>query len=170
MSGVFGSAGKQVGGLAKHVAKQVVREPLEVVKNVVSSDEGKSENQGMEMLEQGLQDAQGQQQTSQKTLADDPQAMQKYANLASQRDEIELKRLRNKLHHEFGIPVGVEEGMQKARMEREQKKQQEEQIEEQKKEQEKMILEEQKKQEAEQVIAAKAQTSAEMGIGRKIAG
>ena len=60
--------------------------------------------------------------------------------------------------------------MQKARMERERKIRQEKQMEEQEKEQKKLMLQEQKKRESAQVIAAKAQTSAEMGIGRRIAG
>ncbi len=171
MNSPFKAATGQIGNLGRHVAKQIIRQPAEILKTATGQNQTQSENQALGAMEQGFQT--GNQNSSSgpnsSPSPSDPQ-IQQYADLAQQRDQLELAKIRRQLHHQYGLPVDLETSMEKARQERQQKKEQAEQIEEQKKEQEKLILEEQKKQESNQVMAAKAQSSAEMGIGRKIAG
>lgn len=164
------NTGKQLGGLAKHVAKQVVKQPFEVFKKAAgngSSDNTQVENQAMEALEQA-------QTTSSRSVGQSDDSFtgfatkgdfDRYSELSGERDEIEVNMLRKKLHQEYG----VERGMEKARAERQQKGTQEEQVEEQEAEQEK-FFEEEKKKEIDQVSLAKAATGAETRIGKKIVG
>ena len=160
--GVWKQVTQQVGNLAKHVAKAVVHEPVEIVKDAVGASDQSGENQAMHAMEQGMQ---GQQQQT----GDDSnnpkgfqtiQDYQKYQQLSGKKDEMEMAVLRKRLHQEYGLSTDLEQGMQRARMEREQKNQQEEQVEEQKKQQEDW-MQEQKKKEDMSVAAAKGQASAE---------
>ncbi len=170
MKSVLQSTKSQLGNLGSHVAKQIVHQPIEIIKTAIGQNQNQ-ENQQLSNLEQGNQTQTPSQVTNSPTTSQpDPQLLQRYAQLAPQRDALELKKLRRQLHQEYGLPIDLNTGMGKARQERQQKKEQAEQIEEQKKQQEKLILEEQKKQESQQIIAAKAQAGAETGIGRKIAG
>jgi len=123
MSNPFGSVGKQLGGLAKHVAKKIVREPLEVVENAVGvggSDKGQenrsfdgAQDKGMEMVEQAT--AQANQQQAQ--AGDDSgkptgfrtiQDYQKYQQLSSNKDEMEMAILRKRLAGEWGVEKGMQ--------------------------------------------------------------
>lgn len=152
--------------MAKHAGKKILREPVEVVKNVTGvSDQATGENQAMEALEQGLQ---GQQQVGAQDDSGQPkgfknvQDFQKYQKLSPKRDEMELAVVRKNLLKEFGLDTSVEGGMQKARIEREQKEKEREQVEVKKKEEKKMIDLQVKKQEEDMAVrAAKSAASAE---------
>ena len=131
--GVWKQVGQSLSGLAKHVIKSVVSEPMEVVKDAVG-----------QKMEQGAQTTQ---QTAPQTAAD-PMAdlakagfktqedFQKYQGLSEKKDDIELAQIRGKLVREWGLDTTVEGGMQRARMEFEQKEEQRKKVEEQKEEQE----------------------------------
>jgi len=156
---VWKSVGQNLAGLAKHVAKTVVAEPMEVVKDAVG-----------QQMEQGKQT---QQNTTPVATPADPMAdlakagfknqedYQKYTGLSEQKDDIELRQIRGKLVREWGLDTTIEGGMQKARMEYEQKEEQRKKVEE-KKEEEKKEFEFQKKQQEDIGLkAAKGEASAE---------
>lgn len=140
---VWKQVGQNLSGLAKHVVKSVVTEPVEVIKDAV-----------------GVQIEQGK-TTQQNSPADDPAQQQigdlakagfktqddytKYSGLSGQKDQLEIEMLRKQLVREWGLDTSVESGMQKARMEYAQKEEQRKQIEE-KKEEQKKEFEFQKKQ------------------------
>lgn len=158
---VWKSVAQQVGNLAKHVAQKVVQEPMEVVKDAVGTSAQPNENQGMQAMEQG-------QQTQQNTPSDDPNQPKgfktqndflKYQQLSGRKDEMELAMLRKRLFQENGLDVSLEGGMQKARMEYEQKEQQRKQAEEQKKEEKKWVDLQTKKQEEDIALKAAQQAS-----------
>lgn len=155
---VWKSVGQNLVGLAKHVAKAVVAEPMEVIKDGV----------GLKM-EQGQQATQ---QTAPQTPAD-PMAdlakagfksqddFQKYAGLSEKKDDMELAQIRGKLVREWGLDTTIEGGMQKAKQEFEQKEEQRKKVEE-KKEEEKKEFEFQKKQQEDIGLkAAQGEASAE---------
>jgi len=153
----------QVSNLAKHTAKQVVQEPMEIAKNAVGASDNSGENQAMQAMEQGHQ---GQQQANDpQSGSSDPkgfktlQDFQKYQQLSPKKDEMELAILRKKMHQEYGLESDVEAGMQKAHMEREQKMEERKQVDEQKKEEKKMVDLQVKKQEEDLAIKAATQAS-----------
>lgn len=162
---VFGQAAKQVGGIAKQVAKRVVQEPLEVLKNAAGQGDvaGRQENRAMETLEQGGQASQQQVQANKQDDAGQPSGFktredfEKYQKLSPKKDEMELVLLRKQLAKEWG----VETGMEKAREEFRQKEEQRMQVEEKEEEEKKVFVEQKKKQEDAQVRAAKDVASAE---------
>lgn len=156
--GIWKNVGQNLAGLAKHVVKSVVAEPLEVVKDAVG-----------QKMEQGQQSTQ---QTAPQAPVD-PMAdlakagfrsqddFQKYAGLSEKKDDMELAQIRGKLVREWGLDTTVEGGMQKARQEFEQKEEQRKKVEE-KKEEEKKEFEFQKKQQEDIGLkAAKGEASAE---------
>lgn len=150
---------QNLGGLARHVAKSVVTEPVEVVKDMV----------GVQM-EQGKS-------TQQNSPSDDPAAQQlgdlakagfktqddylKYQGLSGQKDQMEMEMIRKQLVREWGLDTNLESGMQRARMEYEQKEEQRKKVEEQKEEQKKEFEFQKKQQEDVALTAAKAESSAE---------
>ncbi|GAB4026944.1 MAG: hypothetical protein Fur0011_3810 [Candidatus Microgenomates bacterium] len=156
---VWKSVAQNVGSLAKHVSKAVISEPIEVVKDMV-----------------GVKNEQGQ-QSQQITPGDDPAAQnladlakagfktqddyQKYAGLSGQKDQLEIEMIRKQLVREWGLDTNVESGMQKARMEYEQKKEQRQQIEERKEAQKKEFEFQKRQQENIAIKVAKQGSSAE---------
>lgn len=166
MSNPFSQAVKQAGGLAKHVAKRVVQEPMEVLRNSVGKGDQKAdqgENQAMQMVEQAAPSSQsggqgggGNKRPAQPKGFKTQQDFQKYQQLSPKKDELELALIRKQLAKEWG----VEQGMQRARAEYEQKEEQRKQVEEKEEEEKKVVLE-QKKKENMQVKMAKNASSAE---------
>lgn len=155
---VWKSVGQQLGGLAKHVVKSVAVAPLEVVKDAV----GQKMEQGQKTQQQASDPV------SSDPLADLAKAgfktqedFQKYQNLSGKKDDMELEMARKQLVREWGLDTTVEGGMQKARMEYEQKEEQRKKIEEKKEEQKKEFEFQKKQQEDIGLKAAKGEASAE---------
>ena len=157
---VWKNVGQQLGGLAKHVVKSVAVEPLEVVKDAVG--------QKMEQATPSATQTGGQGQKTDDPLADLAKAgfktqedFQKYQGLSSKKDDMELEMARKQLVREWGLDTTIEGGMQKARMEYEQKEEQRKKIEEKKEEQKKEFEFEKKQQDDIGLKAAKSEASAE---------
>lgn len=155
---VWKSVGQQLVGLAKHVVKSMAVEPLEVVKDAV----GQKMEQGQKTQQQASDPV------SSDPLADLAKAgfktqedFQKYQNLSGKKDDMELEMARKQLVREWGLDTTVEGGMQKARMEYEQKEEQRKKIEEKKEEQKKEFEFQKKQQEDIGLTAAKGEASAE---------
>lgn len=156
--GVWQSVGQNLGGLAKHIVKTVVAEPMEVVKDAVG-----------QQMEQGNQTTQqSSSQTPVDPMADLAKAgfasqgdFQKYQGLSEKKDDMELAQIRGKLVREWGLDTTVEGGMQRARMEWEQKEEQRKKVVEQKEEQKKEFEFQKKQQEDIGLKAAKGEASAE---------
>lgn len=156
---VWKSVGQNLAGLAKHVVKSVVSEPMEVMKDAVG-----------QKMEQGQQT---QQNTTPAATPADPMAdlakagfktqedFQKYQGLSEKKDDIELAQIRGKLVREWGLDTTIEGGMQKARMEWEQREEQRKKIEEKKEEQKKEFEFQKKQQEDIGLKAAQSEASAE---------
>jgi hypothetical protein len=156
---VWKQVGSQLGGLVKHVAKTVVSEPMEVVKDAVG-----------QKMEQGVQT---QQQSSDPVQASDPLAdlakagfktqddFAKYQGLSGQKDQMEMQMLRKQLVSQWGLDTNLESGMKQAQMEWEQKEEQRKRVEEQKKEQKKEFEFQKKAQDDIGLKAAKGEASAE---------
>lgn len=157
--GIWKNVGQNLAGLAKHVVKTVVAEPMEVVKDAVG-----------QQMEQGNQT---QQNTAQASTPADPMAdlakagfktqadFQKYQGLSEKKDDIELAQIRGKLVREWGLDTTVEGGMQKARSEYEQKEEQRKKVEEKKEEQKKEFEFQKAQQEDIGLKAAQGEASAE---------
>lgn len=159
--GVWKQVGQNLAGLAKHVVKQVVAEPVEVIKDAV----GQKLEQGQSPYAQSATVGTG---NSDSTMSDLAKAgfktkddFDKYQGLSGQKDEMELSMMRKQLVREWGLDTTVEGGMQKARMEWEQKEQQRKQVEERKEEQKKEFEFQKKQQEDVGLKAAKGEASAE---------
>lgn len=135
---IWKSVGQNLAGLAKHVVKSVASEPMEIIKDGIG-----------QKIEQGQQ---AQQQQPSDPVSDLAKAgfktqddFNKYQGLSEKKDDIELAQIRGKLVREWGLDTTIEGGMQKARMEWEQKEEQRKKVEE-KKEEQKNEFEFQKKQ------------------------
>lgn len=159
--GVWKQVGQNLAGLAKHVVKSVVSEPVEVIKDAV----GVNLEQGKQTQQNNMPDPT---QLPGGDLADLAKAgfktkddFVKYQGLSGQKDEMELAMMRKQLVREWGLDTTVEGGMQKARMEWEQKEQQRKQVEERKEEQKKEFEFQKKQQEDIGLKAAKGEASAE---------
>lgn len=156
--GIWKQVGQNLSGLAKHVVKSVASEPMEVVKDAVG-----------QKMEQGAQTTQ---QVAPQTPAD-PMAdlakagfktqddFQKYQGLSGEKDQLELEMTRKQLVRQWGLDTTIEGGMQRARMEWEQKEEQRKKVEEQKEEQKKEFEFQKKQQEDIGLKAAKGEASAE---------
>lgn len=152
---VWKSVGQNLAGLAKHVVKSVVVEPVEVIKDAV----GQKIETG-NPVSQSPSDPMG---------AGDPVAdlakagfktqddFAKYQGLSGKKDQVELEMIRKNLVREWGLDTNIESGMQRARMEYEQKEKQRNEVKEKEKEQKKEF-EFQKK--AQEDLALKAATEA----------
>ena len=156
--GVWKQVGQNLAGLAKHVVKSVVSEPMEVVKDAV----GQKMEQGVQATQQSAP------QTPADPMADLAKAgfktqddFQKYAGLSEKKDGIELAQIRGKLVREWGLDTTVEGGMQKARQEFEQKEEQRKKVEERKEEEKKEFEFQKKQQEDIGLKAAQGEASAE---------
>lgn len=174
MTSIASNVKSQLGGLVKHAAAQVAKTPGEILKNMVggNGNGAKSDIPAMQDLEQGAKTAQssGQAQPDDKVEGfGTKRDYDKYAELTDKKDEIELRQLRRKLHGEFGISGDPEEGMQRARVQREQAKDRKEQSEE-REEKEKKVLLQHKGEESIWVRLAKVRSGAETSVGRKVAG
>ena len=160
--GVWKQVGQNLAGLAKHVVKSVVSEPMEVVKDAV----GQKMEQGVQATQQSAP------QTPVDPMADLAKAgfktqddFQKYAGLSEKKDDIELAQIRGKLVREWGLDTTVEGGMQKARQEFEQKEEQRKKVEERKEEEKKEFEFQKKQQEDIGLKAAQGEASAENKAG-----
>ena len=156
--GIWKNVGQNLAGLAKHVVKSVASEPMEIIKDSVGQN-----------LEQNKPT---QQQTNDPTnnnpMADLAKAgfktqddFNKYQGLSEKKDDIELAQIRGKLVREWGLDTTIESGMQKARMEWEQKEEQRKKVEEKKEEQKKEFEFQKKQQEDIGLKAAVSEASAE---------
>lgn len=145
-------------GIWKQIIKSVVSEPMEVIKDAIGAN-----------LEQNKPT---QQQTNDPTnnnpMADLAKAgfktqedFTKYAGKSQQKDQLELEMTRKQLVRQWGLDTTIEGGMQKARIEWEQKEEQRKKVEEKKEEQKKEF--EFQKKEAEDIglKAAVSEASAE---------
>jgi hypothetical protein len=157
--GIWKNVVSQVGGLAKHAAKTVVSEPLEIVKDAVG-----------EKIEQGVQTTQQSDDPTAQTNQLDELAkagfktqddFKKYEGLSGKKDDIEMQLLRKQLVREWGLDTNLESGMKQAQMEYEQKEERRKQVEEQKEEQEKEFEFQQKQAEDAQVVAAQRESNPE---------
>jgi hypothetical protein len=157
---VWKAVAQNVGGLAKHVAKAIVTEPVEVAKDMV----------GLQQLEQGNKTAQqpNDPTSPQSDLADlakagfkTPGDFAAYQGLSGKKDQLEMQMVRKQLAREWGLDTNLESGMQRARMEYEQKEEQRKQVEEKKEEQKKEFEFQKKQQEDIALKAAKQGSSAE---------
>lgn len=156
--GVWKNVGQNLAGLAKHVVKSVVAEPMEVIADAV----GQKMEQGTKTTQQSAP------QAPVDPMADLAKAgfktkddFDKYQGLSEKKDDIELAQIRGKLVREWGLDSTIEGGMQKARMEWEQKEEQRKKVEEKKEEQKKEFEFQKKQQEDIGLKAAKGEASAE---------
>lgn len=159
--GVWKQVTSQVGGIFKQAAKQAAQEPLELGQSVVSQVMGQDSTGTGENISSPPVQPTG------PGLAGDPSGgfqspndLARYEQLSGRKDEIELKQLRSQLHNEWSVETNIDQGMQRARMEYQQKEQERNKEEEQKKEQEEWVVEK-KKQEDFAVVAAQSQNNGE---------
>jgi hypothetical protein len=158
--GIWKSVGRNLAGLAKHVVKSVVVEPMEVVKDAVGQQNEKGQTPAQQTASQsgGQADPMADLAKAGFKSQDD---FQKYQGLSGKKDDIELAQIRGKLVREWGLDTTVEGGMQKARQEFEQKEEQRKKVEEKKEEQAKEFEFQKKQQEDIGLKAAKGEASAE---------
>jgi len=162
--GIWQNVGQNLAGLGKHIVKSVVSEPMEIVKDMV----GQKMEQGQSPSTQSPMTGTGQGDSGGDLMSDLHKAgfanqsdFNKYQDLSGKKDDIELAQIRGKLVREWGLDVTVEGGMQKARMEYEQKEEQRKKVEEKKEEQKKEFEFQKKQQEDIGLKAAKQGSSAE---------
>ncbi len=153
--------GQNLSGLAKHIVKSVVSEPVEIVKDAVGVqlEQGKSPSAQSATVGTGQSDSSISDLSKAGFKTQDDFA--KYSGLSGQKDQMEIEMLRKQLVREWGLDSSVEGGMQRARMEFEQKEQQRKQVEEHKEEQKKEFEFQKKKQEDIGLKAATQGSSAE---------
>ncbi len=155
---VWKAVGNSLTGLGKHVAKTVVAEPVEIVRDMVGQNLEKGNSQSQPADDQAQADpladlAKG----GFKTQGD----FEKYQGLSGEKDDLEIQMLRKQLSREWGLDTSIEGGMAKARAEWEQKEEQRKQVEEKEEEQKKEFEFMKKKQDDLGLKAAKAEASAE---------
>ncbi len=148
-------------GIWKQVVQAIKQEPMEMAQTAAAQITGVGTSEASQAAPQT---------TSQAGLTSDsantPMSaadQQRYDQLATRRDEIELKKLRAQLHGQWAVETNLDQGMQRARMEADQKEQERKRAMEQKKEQKKMEELQVKKAEDEDlaVKAAREGSSAE---------
>ena len=149
--------GQNLAGLAKHVGKTVVSEPMEVVKDAVG-----------QKMEQGVQTTQQTSDPSDNAINDLAKAgfktkddFDKYQGLSEKKDEVELQLIRRNLQTQWGLDTTVTGGMQKARQEWEEKERQRKEVKEKEEEQKKEFEFQKKAQEDAQVASAKRESNPE---------
>lgn len=167
---VWKNVGQNLAGLTKHVVKSVVLEPMEVVKDLPAQAGavGQKIEQGQSPFAQGATVGTGQGDTRSDPMTDLAKAgfrtqedYQKYQGLSEKKDDLELSAIRAKLVREWGLDSDLESGMQKARMEWQQREDERKKVEEKKEEQKKEFEFQQKVAEDIGLKAAKAEASAE---------
>lgn len=158
--GIWKNVVSQIGGLAKHAAKTVVAEPLEVVKDAMGTR--------IEQATPSASQTGGQGQQTNTDLTDLAKAgfktkddFAKYQGLSSKKDEVEMQMLRKQLVREWGLDADVESGMQRARVEWEQKEEQRKKVIEKEAEQKKEFEFQKEKSEDAQVMAAQQESNPE---------
>jgi hypothetical protein len=156
---VWKSVGQNLAGLAKHVVKTVVAEPMEVIKDAV----GVQMEQGNQTQQNSTPDP-----TQNNPLSDLAKAgfktqddFQKYQGLSGQKDQMEMEMLRKQLVRQWGLDTSLESGMQRASAEWEQKEEQRKKVIEQKEEQKKEFEFQKKQQEDVGLKAAQNESNAE---------
>lgn len=163
---VWKSVGQNLAGLAKHVVKAVVAEPMEVVKDLAA--QAGAVGQNLEKGNQTQQQAASDDTTRVEPLQDLAKAgfktqddFAKYQGLSGKKDDVELAMIRKQLTREWGLDTNIESGMQRARQEYEQKEEQRKRVEEKEEEQKKEFEFQKKQQEDIALKAAKQASSAE---------
>jgi len=165
--GVWQNVGQNLAGLGKHVVKAVVGEGVEVIKDLPAQAGvvGQKMEQGQSPSAHSATVGTGQSDSTMSDLAKagfkNTDDYQEYRGLSEKKDDMELAAIRGKLVREWGLDTTVESGMQKARMEWEQKEEQRKKVEEKKEEQKQEFEFEKKKQEDIGLKAAKSEASAE---------
>ena len=158
---VWKSVGQNLAGLAKHVGKTVVSEPIEVVKDAV----GQKMEQGQSPSAQSATVGTGQNDNAMNDLAkagfktkDD---FDKYSKLSGVKDDKELQLIRRNLQTQWGLDTTLTGGMQKARQEWEEKERQRKEVKEKEEEQKKEFEFQKKAQEDAQVTSAMRESNPE---------
>ena len=147
MRSVLKSAANQVGGLARNVASKIASVPSDVLRGVVGGDVADfrtEQDDQLDKIEQGANDP------SSNSSSDDgnysgfatKEDHDRYAKLSGEKDGIEIASVRRAMRREFSLPTTVEEGMQKERMRRNEKREEKDYLEEQEG-RERVVLEEQ---------------------------
>lgn len=155
---VWKQVGQNLAGLAKHVTKTVVVEPMEVVKDAVG-----------EKLEQGQQTQQNSDDQNQNNPMNDlakagfktKEDFDKYQGLSGKKDDVELQLIRRNLQSQWGLDTNLASGMQRAQQEWEQKEEQRKKVEEKKEEEKKEFEFQKKAQEDAQVASAQRESNPE---------
>lgn len=154
---VWKNVGQNLAGLAKHVVKSVVSEPMEVVKDAV----GVNLEQNKPTQPQTNDPASNPMNDLAKAGFKTKDDFDKYQGLSGKKDDIELASIRGKLVREWGLDTNIESGMKRAQQEYEQKEEQRKKVEEKKEEQKKEFEFEKKKQEDIGLKAAISEASVE---------
>ncbi len=158
--GIWKNVASQVGGLAKHVAKTVAAEPIEVIKDAVGEKIEQATPSATQTGGQGAQPSDPMNDLAKagfKTEED----FKKYEGLSEKKDDLELAQIRGKLVREWGLDTNLESEMQRARLEYEQKEKQRKEVKEKEKEQKKEFEFQKKQQDNAQVAAAQRETNPE---------
>lgn len=154
---VWKSVGQNLAGLAKHVGKTVVTEPMEVARDAVG-----------EKMEQGVQTNQQTSDPSDNSAGDLAKAgfktkedFDKYQGLSEKKDEVELQLLRRNLQSQWGLDTNLVSGMQRARQAWEERERQRKEIKEKEEEQKKEFEFQKKQEEDAQVATARRESNPE---------
>jgi hypothetical protein len=158
--GIWQNVGQNLAGLGKHIVKTVVSEPMEVIKDAVGQQNEKGQTPAQPTASQSGGQADPMADLHKAGFANQDD-FTKYQDLSGQKDDKELAMIRGKLVREWGLDTTIEGGMQKARMEFEQKEEQRKKVEEKKEEQKKEFEFQKKQQEDIGLKAAKGEASAE---------
>jgi len=153
---IWKSVGQNFAGLAKHVMKTVVAEPMEIAQDAIGvhNEQGQSSQPNPQQPIDPMADLT---KAGFKTQAD----FQRYEGLSEKKDDMELAQIRGKLVREWGLDTNLESGMARARMEFDQKEEQRKKVVEQKEEQKKEFEFQKKQQEDIGLKAAQGEASAE---------
>jgi hypothetical protein len=155
---VWKQVGQNLAGLAKHVVKTTVAEPMEVVKDAVG-----------EKLEQGQQTQQNSDDQNQNNPMNDlakagfknKEDFERYENLSGKKDDVELQLIRRNLQSQWGLDTNLASGMQRAQQEWEEKERQRKEVKEKEEEQKKEFEFQKKQEEDAQVSSAQRESNPE---------
>lgn len=148
-------------GIWKQIIKSVVSEPMEVVKDAIGANLEQNKATQPAATQPGGQANNNPMADLAKAGFKTQEDFTKYAGKSQQKDQLELEMTRKQLVRQWGLDTTIEGGMQKARIEWEQKEEQRKKVEEKKEEQKKEF--EFQKKEAEDIglKAAVSEASAE---------
>jgi hypothetical protein len=154
---VWKQVGQNLAGLAKHVVKTTVSEPMEVVKDAVG-----------QRMEQGQQTQQNSNDPTDNPMNDLAKAgfktkddFDKYRGLSEKKDDVELQLIRRQLQSQWGLDTNLESGMKRAQQEWEEKERQRKEVKEKEEEQKKEFEFQKKQQEDAQVASAQRESNPE---------